>query len=162
MIFGIIAKSQNEIIGNGNTIPWKCSEDMKFFKEKTMGSVLVMGHKTYLSLPKKSLEGRMIYVLTRNISCDNVGPYFNGSVKFISKIEDVSHKIYQDVYICGGKQIYDQYAEICEEFYVTTIQQKVEGDIKFNADWLFPFDGHELVQRSSNIEINCYYKNENY
>jgi len=61
----IIATSQNGVIGQGNSMPWHYPEDLKWFKEMTLGGVLIMGRKTFESLPK-GLPGREIIVLSQS------------------------------------------------------------------------------------------------
>src|SRR5579872_1932386 len=65
MISIIVAADPNGVIGKENTIPWYLPEDLKLFKRRTMGSSIIMGHKTWNSLPKKPLVGRINYVISR-------------------------------------------------------------------------------------------------
>ena len=62
----IIALNEKNGIGLNNQIPWKCPEDLKFFKEMTNNNIVIMGRKTWESLPNKPLKNRINIVLSRN------------------------------------------------------------------------------------------------
>src|SRR5450432_2618465 len=61
----VVAKAENNVIGKGGTLPWRIPEDMKWFREITMGKPCIMGRKTWESLPKRPLPGRRNIVVTR-------------------------------------------------------------------------------------------------
>jgi len=98
----ILAIDQNGGIGKDGAIPWRCSEDLKLFKAKTMDSILIIGRKTYDTLPK--LKGREIYVVTRDLCPDVMDRYFNALQTAITTAEQTGKK----VFIAGGAQIYKQ------------------------------------------------------
>src|SRR5689334_1114662 len=62
----VLARAANGVIGDKGGLPWRLSEDMRRFKELTMGKPVVMGRKTWDSLPRKPLPGRQNIVITRN------------------------------------------------------------------------------------------------
>ena len=62
----ILAASENDVIGYNGGIPWKLNQDMRRFRDITLGHTVVMGRKTYESLPRKPLPGRHNVVVTRN------------------------------------------------------------------------------------------------
>ena len=64
MISLVVACARNRAIGRGNTIPWHAPEDLKFFMRETMGGAVIMGRKTWESLPVRPLKGRMNIVVT--------------------------------------------------------------------------------------------------
>ena len=90
----IAAVDHNWVIGKDNTIPWKCSEDMKHFKETTTHSVVVMGTKTFESMGKKFLKNRLNIVLSRSednlIKCDTNKEY-GLHINDITDIRDLSN-----------------------------------------------------------------------
>lgn len=127
----IIAQSLNGIIGNGNKLPWHVSEELKLFKETTMGHDLIMGRNTFISIPKK-LEGRKVHILASKLIlhnklqlCDTVS---SDIVKALFACADDSI-----VYICGGKSVYNQFIDYCEKIIVSVINQVIEGDILYNV-----------------------------
>ena len=62
----IVAQSKNRVIGNNNTIPWYVPEDLKRFRDLTLHSIVVMGRKTFESLPNGPLKNRINIVITNN------------------------------------------------------------------------------------------------
>ena len=62
----VVAMAENRVIGKGGTLPWRIPEDMKWFREITMGKPCIMGRKTWESLPKRPLPGRTNIVVTRD------------------------------------------------------------------------------------------------
>lgn len=140
MITIISAMDRNGLIGNGNKLPWNYPEDMKFFKEQTVGSVCVMGRKTYQSIPN-GLPKRINYILSK----DDYLPmpygviyseieYILARIKFYNDI----HKL--DTFIIGGAQIYKLFLEYADRILITHI------DREFNGDTYFPLTIKELEE----------------
>lgn len=101
---------------------------MKFFKEKTIGNLVVMGRKTWESLPKKPLEGRQNLVITNSLP-DNVSSqtvfwsldtFVKSELDFYNKYRDI---IGYDIYIIGGASIYEQLLPYCDKAYITVIHK---------------------------------------
>jgi len=119
--------SENRVIGQGNKIPWHLPEDFKWFKQVTTGHVIVMGRKTFESIGKP-LPNRTTVVITRS-------QFSFPGVKTISDLQalDELHKKYpdQEIFICGGAQIYEQTLLQCTELLLTTVKRTVEGDAFF-------------------------------
>lgn len=92
------------LIGFGNKLPWSYPEDQKRFKELTMNTTLVVGRKTYESLPASKLPGRIIHVVTRNKDF-----VVNGKDKIFENIPEAIISASTDlVYIAGGAQVYEE------------------------------------------------------
>ncbi len=122
----IVAVAKNNVIGMGNTIPWYCPEDLKYFKRTTLGSPILMGRKTYESLKIKPLPGRKNIVVTRdkNLSyegCDMVANIEEG----IALAEPDST---EKLFVIGGADIYQQCLPMAKELYITEVDVRVEGD----------------------------------
>ena len=146
MISIIVASDPNGIIGKGNTIPWYLPADLKFFKQRTMGSSIVMGRLTWDSLPKKPLLGRVNYVISRSDAhptCHSclaeslAGPLWFHSLQ--EAIEDAKLNKQDDgtqkqIYIIGGEQIYKLALELnlVDQIILTRISTCYEGDHYFN------------------------------
>jgi dihydrofolate reductase len=120
----IAAMSLNRVIGNGNKIPWHLPEDFKWFKQMTIGNVIVMGRKTFESIGKP-LPNRETIVLSRSA-------FSVPNVRTISKIEDLNGLVDgREIFICGGAQIYEQTLPLCSDLYLTLVQREVSGDAFF-------------------------------
>ena len=120
----IAAMSENRVIGRGNEIPWHIPEDFKWFKETTMGHVLVMGRRTFESIGK-ALPGRETMVLTR-------GEFSHPDVTVIGSLDEVTPKLEgRTAFIAGGAQIYEQALPRCSDLFLTLVKREVKGDVFF-------------------------------
>lgn len=133
----IVAMDPNRVIGYRGGIPWHYKEDMKWFKEFTMGKTLVMGYNTYKSLPA-FLAGRQIVVLTRewhpsmafndDPKADRV--YYRYPVghqkPWVMEVFDPTE--WDDVVVAGGAKTYMMLMPYITEMYVTHIADEYEGD----------------------------------
>ena len=129
----IAAIGKNNELGKNNDLIWKFKKDMKFFKETTMGHPVVMGRRTFESLPN-ILPGRENVVISTN----NIN---NDKIKLYKSIKDflVSYKNYNnDVFIIGGATIYKAFIDIATTLYLTEID-----DIEKDADVYFPIFNKE-------------------
>jgi dihydrofolate reductase len=116
----IVAVDQNWGIGKGNDLLFHIPEDMKFFRQMTLGKNVVCGKKTLLSFPGgKPLPNRRHFVLTRGELEEN-----ENLVK-VSSIDDLFQKIGEiptdDVMVIGGESVYRQLLPFCKRIYVTRI-----------------------------------------
>jgi len=120
----IAAMSLNRVIGRGNTIPWHIPDDLKWFKKLTMGHVIVMGRKTFESIGKP-LPGRKTIVLSRSsLELPNV--------EVVSDLEHIPEPAAgQEIFICGGAQIYEQALPRCSDLFLTLVKRVVDGDAFF-------------------------------
>ena len=119
--------SLNRVIGAGNKIPWHLPEDFKWFKQTTMGHIIVMGRKTFVSIGKP-LPGRATIVLSRS-------DFRFPGVRLIHDLKDLlsidSSSAGQQIFICGGAQVYEQALPMCSDIYLTLVKREVEGDAYF-------------------------------
>ena len=132
----IVAMSYNRVIGKDNAIPWRISEDLKFFKKLTMGHVLVMGRKTYDSVGY--LPGRSLIVVSRNNLDKIKGGKTKSEILGVTEVIDnldiflaLIPKDGRNIFICGGGEIYNQTLDMCSDIYLTTVKQIVYGDTFF-------------------------------
>ncbi|EON75821.1 Dihydrofolate reductase [Lunatimonas lonarensis] len=125
----IVAKGENNVIGKDNDLPWHLPSDLKHFKETTKGHHVVMGRKTFESLPKP-LPGRTHLVITRNK--EYIVP--EGHHVF-SSLEDAidfaTEKNLSQIFILGGAEIYKEALPYTDELIVTEVHAKPEGDTFF-------------------------------
>ena len=127
MISIIAAIGKNNELGKNNNLIWHLKEDMKFFKEKTMNHKVVMGRKTYESLPG-GLPGRKIIVLSTNPVDKKVIVFDN-----INSIVDKYKNNEEEIFICGGASIYKQFLPYADKLYLTEIDSEDN-----EADTFFP------------------------
>lgn len=122
----IYARAANGVIGNNNTLPWHLPEDMAHFKRLTQGWPVIMGRKTWDSLPVKfrPLPGRTNIVVTRQPDWKAEGAKVAASVEdAISLAGNI-----EQVWVIGGAQIYALAEPLATRIEVTEIAQDFEGD----------------------------------
>ena len=122
----IVALAKNRTIGVNNQLPWRCPEDLKHFKQLTMGHHMIMGRKTFDSIGKP-LPGRTTVVVTRDAELKIEGCLIAHSLSDAL----LACKNDEQVFIVGGAQIYQQALPLADTLHVTEIQQEVEGDAHF-------------------------------
>lgn len=154
----IVAVSRNWGIGKDNDLLFNIPTDMKFFRENTMGKVVVMGRKTLESFPNaKPLPKRTNIVITRN---PDYAP--EGAVVCHTPAEvlaEVKKHNTDDVFIIGGAEIYRMMIPFCKRAYITMVDSEPEAD-SFIPDFT-KLAGWELVDATAPIEENGYTFNFN-
>jgi len=144
----IVAVDSNWGIGNkGNLLFW-IPEDMKLFKQITLGKVVVMGRETFESLPNKEpLKDRVNIVLSKNIS------FFNDKINICRSLNELFIELDKydsdDVFIIGGESIYFQLLDFCNEAYVTKIEKECVDVDKYFVD-LDEYEKWRMVSISEN------------
>lgn len=140
----IAAMDKNRGISLGENIPWKIPEDIDFFKQTTTNSTVIMGSKTYFSLPIKfrPLPNRYNIVLTQNehlLHIDNfTGP--NMTFEELDKVEKyIEDNSTEDIYIIGGSQVYSLFIDKVDAIYLTIIEEN------YNCDCFFPYIPNTLL-----------------
>ncbi len=124
----ISAIAANRVIGINNRMPWHLPEDLKRFKELTMGSPMLMGRKTFESLPSL-LPGRRHLVLSRNPGWEKQGAEVFSSIQ--SVIDTCKSQDVKRIFVIGGGEIYQQALPIADILYLTNINIEAEGDTVF-------------------------------
>ena len=160
MISIIAAIGKNNELGVNNNLIWHIPEDLKYFKETTMNKMIVMGYKTYKSLPRL-LPGRRHVVLTHHVIDNEDVLVFNNIdnlINYLNNIED-------EVFIIGGASLYQEFIGRASRLYLTEID-----DNYIDADVYFPeFDKdkykRKVLRKSSynglNYEFALYDKEKN-
>lgn len=113
--------ADNRVIGNKGDIPWHLPEDFKWFKQTTMGHILVMGRKTYESIGRP-LPGRETFVFSRTPR-DISGVRNFTDLSMLETLETD-----KTIWIAGGSEIYRQMLPKCSELYLTRVHRNIEGD----------------------------------
>lgn len=130
----IAAVGRNLELGKGNDLIWHFKEDMKFFKETTTGSSVIMGRKTFESLPK-ALPNRKNIVITNNSDYVADGGYV------VNSIEKALELAGDNAFIIGGGNIYSQFLPLADKIYLTEIEDECA-----DADTYFPqFDKNDYT-----------------
>tara|TARA_Y100000739_G_scaffold28667_1_gene22007 strand:- start:760 stop:1224 length:465 start_codon:yes stop_codon:yes gene_type:complete len=115
----LVAVSPEGIIGKDNTIPWHYSADLKRFKRLTTGNTIIMGRKTWESLPKKPLPNRRNIVITRS-SIENI--------ECFNSIDDALQTCEGDVWFIGGAGIYQEAMQKADIIDMTLVPDNVTGE----------------------------------
>lgn len=121
----IVAMAKNRVIGNKGKIPWHLSEDLKRFKQITMGHPVLMGRKTFESIGKP-LPGRTNIVISRNEKFRSPGITVARSLQ-----EAVKRSGEGEAFVIGGAKIYTLALPIAGKIYLTLIEKDFEGDTFF-------------------------------
>lgn len=137
MITIIAALTKERVIGKDNQLLWHLPEDLQNFKELTLGQIVIMGRKTYLSLPEKyrPLPHRHNIVISRNMPAEK-------GVDICLSIADALQKAYsygKEIFVIGGATIYEQMLPYAQRMVLSYVKQDYNGDAyfpEFNlADW---------------------------
>ena len=135
MISAVVCADNNWGIGKDNDLLVHIPEDLKMFKELTTNSIVIMGRKTYDSLPKKPLPNRINIVITSNhlnynnnddnvIFCD---------IKHAKDFLSNQSNSYKNIFVIGGASIYNELLPYCEKIYLTRVYHAFDG-----SDTFFP------------------------
>lgn len=116
-----------------NAIPWHYPEDLAFFRDTTKGHAVVMGRRTWESLPEKHrpLKGRTNIVITRNVKAFNTRNYHRGELIAYGDVGALSRWVGPDLYVIGGAQLYAAALPLADELLLTLIGREYEGDVVF-------------------------------
>ncbi len=123
----VVAVSRNGVIGRDGGLPWHISSDLKRFKTITMGKPVIMGRKTWESLPRKPLPGRQNIVITRQK---------NYAAEGCVVVADVAAALLaagdvEEVAVIGGGEIYRRFFALTDRIYLTEVDLDVAGDTHF-------------------------------
>lgn len=129
----IVAVADNRVIGKDNDLPWRLSEDLKFFKRTTLNHHVIMGRKNHESIGFP-LPKRTNIILTRN-------PYYIVSncltTTSIEEALSIAHENgEEEVFIIGGANLYEQTTDLWDTLYYTAVHASPDGDVFFpEIDW---------------------------
>lgn len=126
----IVAVSADFAIGKDNKLLFSLPKDLAYFKEHTLNKVIVMGDRTYFSLPRRPLPKRTTIVMTFDKNFNEKG------VTAVHSLEELSQELKKydsnDVWVCGGASIYNLLMDYCKYGYITKVQKIVEADTYIN------------------------------
>jgi dihydrofolate reductase len=130
-----VARAGNGVIGRAGGLPWRLSSDLKLFKALTLGKPVIMGRKTWDSLPKAPLPGRMNLVLSRDGSFEPQGALvFEDFSEALSVArEQAAEDGVEEVCVIGGAALFALALPKARRIYLTEVDAEVEGDVVFPA-----------------------------
>lgn len=124
----IVAKSQNNVIGINNKLPWHLKDDLQNFKKLTMGHHILMGRKTFESIGRP-LPGRMSLVVSSSFRANEESVlWFNSLFRAIKQAERSGET---ELFIIGGEQIYKSALSLVDRIYLTEVKAQLSGDAFF-------------------------------
>lgn len=153
----IVALAKNRAIGKNGDLIWHLSNDLKHFKEVTSGHTVIMGYKTYASLPgKKALPKRRNIIISSHLTEAPEG------FEVANSILDAMKMVYneEEVFIIGGGMIYEQFLPIADLLYLTKIDKDYEADTFFP---IINYDRYNLIDLKvidDDPQIDCSYRFE--
>jgi dihydrofolate reductase len=125
----IAALARNSVIGKDNQLLWRLPEDMQFFKRATLGHAVIMGRKTWQSLPERfrPLPGRRNIIVTRDADFDAPGAECAGSLDAaLQRVQGDS-----EVFVIGGAELYALALPQAQRLLLTELDRDYEGDARF-------------------------------
>jgi len=124
----VVARSDNGVIGDRGSIPWRVPEDLRHFRQLTLGKPCIMGRKTWASLPLKPLPGRTNIIVTRDRTFAADGAII------VYSMEDAVRRAQAgapaEVMVIGGSDIYRAALPLAERIYLTEIHRNFSGDTR--------------------------------
>ena len=159
----IVAVSENYAIGKDNKLLFNLPTDLKYFKEKTLNKVVVMGRKTFEFLPVKPLKNRVnIVVTTDKAFCWEGVIVVNSFEELFKKLESYND---EDVFIIGGSSIYNKLIERCRLAYVTKVHKTVDADsyitnIENQPNWKEISSSEVLTENNTNFQFKVFENQE--
>jgi dihydrofolate reductase len=148
----IVAVAQNNVIGKDNQLLWHLPDDMKWFKQTTLGCDVIMGRKTYNSLQVKPLPKRKNIVITRS------NEQIEGCI-MASSIEDAIQKMdpEKENFVIGGGTVYEQFMPYVQKLYITKVFKEFEGDTFFSeidpSKWKLTFSEKHPMDEKHPMEF---------
>jgi dihydrofolate reductase len=159
----IVARGRNNVIGVNDDLPWRLKSDLKHFKAVTKGKPVIMGRKTWESLPFKPLPGRLNIVITRQDGYQATGAQVVGDLgeAFDAAFIRANMDQVDEVCVIGGAQIYAATIAQAERLYITDVDAAPDGTAYFpvfdESEWsqtaqvvyeAGPDDDHDFVCRT--------------
>jgi dihydrofolate reductase len=146
----MVAVAENGVIGSNGTIPWRVRSDVQRLKAMTMGKPVVMGRKTFESLPRP-LPGRTNIVITRDQTFRAAGALVTSSFADARAIAlgDALRRFATEIAVIGGAEIYAQWMDDADRLEVTEVHARPEGDTLFPAIDLEEWEEVDRVRHSA-------------
>lgn len=146
----IVAVTNDYAIGKDNNLLFHLPTDLKYFKQTTLNKVVVMGERTYRSLPKRPLPNRINIVLSDNPN------FYDDNIIIVNNVEKLFEEIKKynpdDVFVTGGASVYNLLMDYCHKAYITKIDKIVPADTYINN--IEKMQNWKLVSKSEKLSEN--------
>ena len=165
IILSIVLHKNKLAIGRNNNLLFRFKKDMEFFKQSTLGKIVLMGYNTYLSLPIKPLSDRLNFVLTRKTELYNIpenNDFHQQTTYFMSY--EIFNEIYNNwvekpvVFVIGGSQIYNLFIYKAKNIYITDIRKTDGKEVRFEVgnepDTFFELPSKFKLKSTSEIHLS--------
>jgi len=155
-LIAIAAMATNRVIGRDGALPWHLPEDLKFFKQTTLGHPVLMGRKTFDSIVArlgKPLPGRTNIVLSHSLPLRDDAVV----IRDLAELENLPD-LGGTVYLIGGAQLYETLLPKCDELLLTCLHKDYEGDAWFPAFESLFSATYEVLQSGDGFEIRRYFR----
>ncbi len=153
-LYAIVAMTEKtRAIGKDNDMLYHLPEDLKYYKETTMGETIVCGYNTWLSFPRRPLPKRTNIVLSRH-QRDVDGAILMHSIEDVLNYAEKNPD--KSVFICGGDNVYSQFMPFVSKLYITMIEEKED----VNADSFFPEVDENLWKLDKEFSPDVYEEKE--
>lgn len=156
MVSIVVAHSRNHVIGRAGDLPWRLPSDLKRFRELTEGGTVVMGRKTFESLPQqvRPLPNRRNLILSTTTGCDPRG------TEVFPTFERALDACDGDCFVIGGGTTYAESLGVAQTVYATEIDEDIEGDTFFPAlspdEWACVAEEPEIVESDLRFSFKTY------
>jgi dihydrofolate reductase len=129
----VVARARNGVIGREGGLPWRLKSDLALFKATTLGKPVIMGRKTWDSLPRKPLPGRLNLVLSRDGTFEPLGAVVCQSFEEALEIgrEQAREDGADEVCVIGGTALFELALPRARRLYLTEVEAEPEGDAQF-------------------------------
>jgi dihydrofolate reductase len=152
----VVAYARNRVIGRDGGLPWHLPSDMRHFRELTTGGTVVMGRKTYASIPDRfrPLPGRRNIVLSRDAAFRAPG------AEVVSSLSAALDVCGRDCFVIGGGATYAEALPLAARVYATEVVEDVEGDTFFPVlaedEWACVSSGEPVAENGHEFRIRVY------
>ncbi|GLQ05810.1 dihydrofolate reductase [Sneathiella chinensis] len=160
-IAAVVAVATNNVIGVENDLPWRLSNDLKWFKKNTMNKPMIMGRKTFQSLPGV-LPGRTSIILTRDPAFEAPGALIATTIEQALELatQDAASRNTDEISVVGGGEIYKLFMPLLSRLYLTRVHTTIDGDTLFPeldpADWKTTFEEHHEASEKDDFPYSFY------
>jgi dihydrofolate reductase len=152
----VVAHSANRVIGRAGGLPWKLPTDMRHFRELTTGGTVLMGRRTYESLPDafRPLPGR------RNLVLSGAPGYEAPGAEVFHELGEALAQCGRDCFVIGGAITYEETLPFCERVHATEIEAAIDGDAFFpklpSAEWQRTDTSERIVENELAFRFTTY------
>lgn len=155
MLSIIVALAENHAIGKNNDLIWYISDDLKRFKRLTTGHSILMGRKTYESLPNGALPNRENIVITRDQNLELP------KCTMMHSIEEVINTYMgseEEIFVIGGGSVYEELLPYAKKLYLTKVHASFEADVYFPKinmeDWKLLSEEHHQKSEKNEFDFS--------